>query len=162
MSLEEFKSKVSKLANKFELNEYKYKNQNYNEEELKTEFLNPMFKSLGWDVNNELNLAPQYKEVVFEDSIKVGDKSRAPDYCFRLGGNRIFFLEAKKPYVKIESDKSPAFQTRRYGWSAQLKCSVLSDFEHLAIYETQHKPKQSENASTNLGSETQRPISVFF
>lgn len=147
MSLDEFKSKVSKLANKFELNEYKYKNQNYNEEELKTEFLNPMFKSLGWDVNNELNLAPQYKEVVFEDSIKVGDKSRAPDYCFRLGGNRIFFLEAKKPYVKIESDKSPAFQTRRYGWSAQLKCSVLSDFEHLAIYETQHKPKQSENAS---------------
>lgn len=147
MSLEDFKNKVIELSDKFERNESKYKNQVYNEEELKTEFLNPLFKSLGWDINNEQGNAPQYKEVVFEDSIKVGGKSRAPDYSFRLGGQRIFFLEAKKPYVKIESNKETAFQTRRYGWSAGLKASVLSDFEHLAIYETQRKPKKTENAS---------------
>lgn len=143
---EEGLEEVKRLVDKFELNENQYKNESYNEEQLKTEFLNPFFKALGWDVNNQEDFAPQYKEVVFEDSIKVGNKTKAPDYAFRLGGQRIFFLEAKKPSRDIKNDKDHAFQVRRYGWSAKLKGSVLSDFEELAIYETQTKPESKQNA----------------
>lgn len=112
---EEGLEEVKRLVEKFKLNEDQYKNESYNEEQLKTEFLNPFFKALGWDVNNQEDFAPQYKEVVFEDSIKVGTKTKAPDYAFRLGGQRIFFLEAKKPSRDIKNDKSHAFQVRRYG-----------------------------------------------
>ncbi|MDO5849264.1 MAG: N-6 DNA methylase, partial [Methanobrevibacter sp.] len=144
---EEGLKEAKKLVEKFELNEDLYKNDKYNEEQLKTEFLNPFFKALGWDVNNQQDAAPQFKEVIFEDSIKVGKETKAPDYSFRIGGQRIFFLEAKKPSRDIKNDKDHAFQVRRYGWSAQLKGSILSDFEELAIYETQTKPELNQSAS---------------
>jgi hypothetical protein len=32
----------------------------------------------------------------------VGGVTKAPDYCFRIGGVRKFFLEAKKPAVNIK------------------------------------------------------------
>jgi len=71
----------------------------------------------------------------------------APDYCFRIGGTRKFFLEAKKPAVSIKSDEKPAFQLRRYGWSAKLPLSVLSDFEELAVYDTRIRPYQNDKPS---------------
>ena len=36
---------------------------------LKQEFINPFFKALGWDVDNVFSAAPQYRDVIFEDSI---------------------------------------------------------------------------------------------
>ena len=72
-----------------------------------------MFKALGWDMDNEHGYAEAYKDVVHEDAIKVGEATKAPDYCFRIGGTRKFFLEAKRPSVDIKNDVSPAFQLRR-------------------------------------------------
>jgi len=44
--------------------------------------------------------AEPYREVIHEDAIKIGGRTKAPDYCFRVGGGvRIFFVEAKKPSV---------------------------------------------------------------
>ena len=48
--------------------------------------------------------APQYRDVIFEDSIKVAGGTRAPDYCFTLAGRKMFFVEAKKPSVNIDKD----------------------------------------------------------
>ena len=135
------------LVENFKENEHIYKSSNYDEENTKVEFINPFFKALGWDVYNEKGKAPQYKEVVFEDTIKIDGKAKAPDYSFRLGGQRIFFVEAKKPSVDLKQDRSPAFQVRRYGWSAKLKLCILTDFEELAIYETTTKPERTQNAS---------------
>ena len=94
-----------------------------------------MFKALGWDVDNEYGDAEAYKDVVHEDAIKVGGATKAPDYCFRIGGTRKFFLEAKKPSVNIKDDIAAAFQLRRYAWSAKLPLSILSDFEEFAVYD---------------------------
>lgn len=134
------------LVKKFKQNEHLYTNpQVFDEENTKTEFINPFFKALGWDIYNETNKAPQYKEVVFEDSIKVGGKTKAPDYSFRLGGQRIFFVEAKKPSVDIEKSTSSALQVRRYGWSANLKLCILTDFQELSIYDTTVKPEKNQD-----------------
>jgi len=66
--------------------------------------------------------------VVHEDAIKVGAATKAPDYSFRLGGRRLFFLEAKKPSINLKEDPSPAYQLRRYGWTAKLPLSILTRF----------------------------------
>jgi hypothetical protein len=90
-------------------------------------------------MNNRQGYAEAYKEVIHEDSIKVGADTKAPDYCFRIGGMRKFFLEAKKPSVNVKEDTPPAFQLRRYAWSAKLPLSFLTDFEEFAIYDTRIK-----------------------
>lgn len=135
------------LVENFKENEHIYKSANYDEENTKVEFINPFFEALGWDVNNKSRASPRFKEVVFEDTIKIGGKAKAPDYSFRLGGQRIFFVEAKKPSVNIDTDKNPAYQIRRYGWSAKLPLCILTDFEELAVYETTTRPDKNQNAS---------------
>ena len=74
--------------------------------------------------------------------------TKAPDYSFRIGGTPKFFVEAKKPSVNLKGDISPAFQLRRYGWSAKLSLSVLTDFEELAVYDCRVKPVKTDKAST--------------
>ncbi len=82
-----------------------------------------------------------------EDAIKVGGATKAPDYAFRIGGVRKFFVEAKRPGVDIKNDPEPAYQLRRYAWSAKLPLSILTDFEELAVYDCRIKPNQADKAS---------------
>ena len=126
------------LVGRFENNREAYRSGAYNETQLRREFVDPFFKILGWDVNNEKGYAEAYKDVIHEDSIKVGGLTKAPDYCFRIGGTRKFFVETKKPSVNLKDDISPAFQLRRYAWSAKLPLSILTDFEEFAIYNFRH------------------------
>lgn len=108
-----------------------------------------MWKALDWDVDNTNNYAEQYKDVIHEDAIKVSldAYTKAPDYCFRIGGVRKFFLEAKKPSVDVRNDPEPAFQLGRYAWSAKMPLSVLTDFEELVVYDTRVKPDATDKAS---------------
>ena len=62
----------------------------YNETQLRQEFLNPFFKALGWDVDNTAGFAQAYKDVIHEDAIRISGAVKAPDYCFRIGGTRKF------------------------------------------------------------------------
>jgi len=51
----------------------------YKEEQLRAEFLNPFFESLGWDVANKAGLTEVFKPVIHEESIKVAGATKAPD-----------------------------------------------------------------------------------
>ncbi len=121
----------------------------YNETQLRREFLDPLFglQGLGWDIDNNAGYAEAYKDVIHEDAIKVGGATKAPDYSFRIGGVRKFFLEAKKPSVDIKGDPGPAYQLRRYAWSAKLPLSILSDFEEFAVYDCRIKPAKGDKPS---------------
>lgn len=141
-------AKVIELIERFDRNLDAYKQGRYNETQLRREFIDPFFKALGWDVWNEKGYAEAYKDVVHEDAIKVGGATKAPDYCFRIGGVRKFFLEAKKPSVDIKDSIHPAYQLRRYAWSAKLPLSILTDFEEFAVYDCRVKPLQTDKAST--------------
>ena len=124
-----------------------YKRGRYNETQLRRDFLDPLFRLLGWDVDNSAGYAESFREVVHEDAVKVGGTTKAPDYSFRLGGRRLFFLEAKKPSVFIKEDIAPAYQLRRYAWSAGLQLSILSDFEEFAVYDGSVKPGAKDKPS---------------
>jgi hypothetical protein len=139
---------IKKLIDNFERNIDFYKSNSYNEYQLRQEFIDPLFKALGWDMDNEAGLAPQYRDVIHEASIKIGGYTKAPDYAFSIHGNFKFFLEAKKPAVNVRGDSEPAYQLRRYGWSAKLPISILTDFEEFAIYDCRRRPKRGERAST--------------
>lgn len=139
---------IHQLVQRFEDNLAAYRSGHYNETQLRNEFLNPFFEALGWDVLNKQGYAEAYKDVVHEDALKIGQENRAPDYAFRVGGARKFFVEAKKPSVNIKDDISPAFQLRRYAWSAKLPLSILTDFEEFAVYDCRSRPDRSDKSST--------------
>jgi type I restriction-modification system DNA methylase subunit len=139
---------IHQLVNRFEEHLEAYRSGRYNETQLRREFLDPFFEALGWDVFNRQGYAEAYKDVIHEDSLEVEGATKAPDYAFRIGGQRKFFVEAKKPSVKIETDVHPAFQLRRYAWSAKLPLGILTDFEEFAVYESRSKPDKKDKAST--------------
>jgi hypothetical protein len=138
---------VHKLCETFADHREHFRSGNYNEFQLRKQFLDPFFEALGWDMANSQGLAPQYRDVIHEDAIKIGPHVKAPDYAFTLHGQRKFFLEAKKPSVNIKGDIAPAYQLRRYAWSAKLPLSILSDFEEFAIYDTRIKPAPGDPPS---------------
>jgi len=135
------------LVDRFQMHKDAYKAASYNETQVRREFVDPFFKALGWDIDNEQGYAEAYKDVVHEDALKIGGATKAPDYAFRIGGTRKFFLEAKRPSVNIKDDISPAYQLRRYAWSAKLPLSILTDFEEFAVYDCRVKPTKGDNAS---------------
>jgi len=146
---EEKLKKLNSLIQKFANNIQEYKNPNYNEANLRLEFLNPFFELLGWDVRNEQNFHINYKDVLVEERIDVYGSSKAPDYTFRIGGQTKFYIEAKKPSVDIKGSQDAAFQVKRYGHSAKLSISVLTDFEEFSIYDTRKTPHKNDKPIKN-------------
>ena len=138
---------IRDLVARFHEHQDSYRAETYSEAQLRQEFLNPCFEALGWDIYNRQGYAKAYKDVAHEDSIKIGGATRAPDYCFRIGGSRKFFVEAKKPAVNLRQDVAPAYQLRRYAWSAKLPLSILTDFEELAVYDCRVRPEHNDAAS---------------
>ena len=139
---------ILELVERFDRQRDAYRSGDYNEARLRREFLDPFFGELGWDMDNRRGYAESYKDVIHEDSIKDGAGTKAPDYCFRIGSTRKFFVEAKKPAVNIKDDISPAYQLRRYAWTAKLPVSLLTDFEEFAIYDCRVRPHLDDKAST--------------
>jgi transcriptional regulator of met regulon len=139
---------VQELVARFDRNLESYRNQGYNETQLRREFIDPFFEALGWDVVNKSGKAEAYKDVIHEDAISVGGFMKAPDYCFRIGGTRKFFLEAKKPSINLKEDTHPAYQLRRYAWSAKLPLSILTDFEEFAVYDCRTRPVATDKPAT--------------
>lgn len=135
--------KLNDLANRFQKNlaYYKETRNNYNEHSCRIEYIDPLLKILGWDVANERGLAPQYREVIAENYSTSTDR---PDYTMTLRGVAKFFVEAKKPAVDITRASDPAFQIRKYGWNANHRIAVLTNFEYLAIYDTCYVPKEED------------------
>jgi hypothetical protein len=140
--------KIAGLIERFSEQYESYKKADYNETLTRRDFIDPFFKALGWDVDNEQGYAEAYREVIHEDRVKIGHATKAPDYSFRLpGGKRLFFVEAKKPSVVVKDDIYPAYQVRRYGWSAKLPISIITDFEEFAVYDCIKKPNPTDKAS---------------
>ncbi|MBI4648198.1 MAG: N-6 DNA methylase [Bacteroidia bacterium] len=149
MTKEEAYNKISELVARFEEQYESYQKADYNETLTRRDFIDPFFKALGWDIDNEQGYAESYREVIHEDKVRVGGATKAPDYSFRLAGSkRLFFVEAKKPSVLVKEEISPAYQIRRYGWSAKLPVSIITDFEEFAVYDCTKKPRPTDKAST--------------
>jgi hypothetical protein len=143
---------IKQLIEKYLADRKHYLTNKYNETLLRSDFLDPFFELLGWDIKNNAGKTTNEREVILEEALKANasEHSKKPDYTFRLFSERKFFLEAKKPCVAIEGNNETAKQLRRYGFTAKLKISVLSNFEYLIIYDTSVKVDEAESYNKAL------------
>lgn len=149
ISKEHAYQQIKQLVERFAEQIDSYKSVEYNETLTRRDFIDPFFKALGWDIDNSEGNAEAYREVIHEDKVKIGKATKAPDYSFRLsGGKRLFFVEAKKPSIDVKGNITVAYQIRRYGWSAKLAVSIISDFEEFAVYDCTKKPNPTDKSST--------------
>lgn len=137
---------VADLVKRFKRNEADHLLPAYNETQARTEFITPLLEAFGWDVHNRAGLPVAFREVIEEAAVEVGEErlTKKPDYELRLARQRKLFVEAKKPSVRIDRDRSPAFQTRRYGYSASLPISIVTNFHQLAVYDCRPIPSETD------------------
>ncbi len=147
VTTEEAKERIAELVQVFKENFNQYKLPSYKEARVRIEFIDKFFKALGWDINNDQGFSEQFKEVVNEDAVKIKGNTKAPDYAFRVGGRRIFFVEAKKPSVSLKDNPEAAYQLRRYAWNTRIPISILTDFEEFIVYDCRVKPHEKDNSS---------------
>ncbi|KAA1189343.1 Eco57I restriction-modification methylase domain-containing protein [Photorhabdus heterorhabditis] len=142
---------LQRLVDRYEGDLALHRSPTYNETQLRTDFLDQLFVILGWDITNSSGKPTNEREVLVEEGLKVkaGENTKKPDYTFRLFSERKFFVEAKKPSVHVETDPEPAKQLRRYGFTAKLKISVLSNFEYTAIYDCSNQVKEADTATNS-------------
>lgn len=144
------KEELAALVKRFEEGFQEFSKTTYNEAQLRIDFLNPLLRTFGWDVDNVAGRSAQFRNVLQEESIDVEEEGatakKNPDYTLQIDGNRKAFLEAKKVSVDVLQSKAAAFQTRRYGWSASLGISILTNFEYLVVYDCRYQPDETEEA----------------
>ena len=140
---------IHQLVQQFAENRAEYRSPRYNEAQLRHEFLDKFFEALGWDVYNRLGYSLDSRDVIVEDSVEIEGHSKNPDYAFKIGRERKFYVEAKKPNVDIKFDYDPAFQLRRYAWNQHLALSVLTDFEEFSLYDCREKPAVGVSPATS-------------
>ena len=106
------REKLHSLVHKYEQDRDFYRTAKFNETLLRSDFLDPFFELLGWDIKNAMGKRTGEREVLLEEPLKADAAShtKKPDYTFRLYGERKFFVEAKKPCVDITKDDTPARQ----------------------------------------------------
>ena len=107
----------------------------YNEEMTKKDFILPLFRALGWNVEDSL-------EVTAEEKVS----KRRVDYGFRINGIPKFFLEAKKLKEDVD-DPEYIKQAINYAWHKSCTWAVLTNFKTVRIFNAEIKnpnPLQSE------------------
>jgi type I restriction-modification system DNA methylase subunit len=130
------KKVIQELVDRFASNQSEYESSGYLESQLRTDFIDELFKALDWDLVNKNRLSRLQREVLVEK----GDTKGRPDYSFRINGEDRFFVEAKAP--SRGTDKSEdIFQAKRYGWNTRkVNIVVLTDFKSFRVFDTSLKP----------------------
>ncbi|MDO8731454.1 MAG: type I restriction endonuclease [Actinomycetota bacterium] len=142
---------VERLVAKFKADEAHYADQSgvYKESDTRSEFVDPLLRALGWDVENLAGITPALKDVRREESQEQEDAStKFPDYTLCIGGVRVLFLEAKKPSVDVTSHMESIRQARRYGYSGSHPIAILTNFRDLVVYDTTFPVQVGDLAAT--------------
>jgi type I restriction-modification system DNA methylase subunit len=127
MDKEQAREQIKKLVEKYGILAQEKRISKYNEEMTKKDFILPLFRALGWDVENSA-------EVSAEEKISKG----RVDYSFRINGIPKFFLEAKAMKVDLNDPKFIE-QAINYSWLKGCTWAVLTDFEEVKIYNAEWK-----------------------
>ncbi len=131
------KERIKELLEKYNRVVNENRVSKYNEEMTKKDFILPLFRCLGWDIENS-------NEVTAEEKIS---KKRV-DYSFRINGIPKFFLEAKSLREQLDKDNYRFYkQAVEYSWYKGCTWAVLTDFEHMRILNAEVKstnPLQSQ------------------
>ena len=98
-----------------------------NEMQTRLGYILPMFRALGWNINNINEVSP-------EEKVSRG----WVDFSFRLGNVPRFFLETKKVHEDL-TDPRWVKQAIDYAWTKSVTWALLSDFEGLRVFNAEWK-----------------------
>ena len=144
------KEKLKILVEKYHLFKTQGRLDFSSEETIRT-WINELLHIFEWDVMDTSQILQEkvLSKEEREKLEKIGSSSTRPDYTFRIGNQKIAFLDAKSIAVNIETSITSAFQIKSYGWSILAPCSFLTNFEEFAIYDCTYIPNKEQNS--NLG-----------
>lgn len=99
----------------------------YNETATRTDFIDPLFEALGWNMHDNA-------EVAREDRVR---RRKRVDYAFKTRGVTRFLLEAKRPRVSLD-ESDTIRQATDYAWNQGVDWVVLCNFEGLRVFYASH------------------------
>jgi hypothetical protein len=135
-SRQQLQTQLAVLVDKFYQHHDEYLRADYSEAQARTDFINPFFEALGWDVRNVRGLSRQQRDVMVEQ----GETHGRVDYVFRVDGRDVFYVEAKAPHVPLER-VDVVMQAKSYAWhSRDVFVSAVTDFEEFRLYDATAKP----------------------
>ncbi len=141
-TLDESSALVAVLAEDFRANEKSYLSPEYQEAEVRKDFIDKLLIALGWDVNHDVQKNPFQQEVKVERTVTVATAQKRADYALALAPNfdvPVLYVEAKKPAGDIATADN-YFQAIRYAYQKSHPIAVLTDFEQLHILDARFKP----------------------
>ncbi len=124
---EKIKQEIRKLVEKYNKIVEEKRVSKYNEEMTKKDFILPLFRALGWNIEDS-------NEVTAEETIS----RKRVDYGFRINGIPKFFLEAKAIKENLDNPKFIE-QAINYAWHKGCTWAVLTDFESVKIFNAEWK-----------------------
>jgi hypothetical protein len=142
VTFESFQAELAHLVSRFDREHAHFTNPDYNEAMVREDFLNPFFRSLGWDVGNAKGLIHTEREVDIEVRTALSGRQTRADYVFRVARVERFTCEAKKPAETLHAGH--IYQAKRDAFARGIPLAVLSDFEDLNIYIVGARPRLSE------------------
>jgi len=149
---EECFAAVQELVDRYQANEGRYESPEYQEAEVRKDFIDKLLIVLGWDVNHDVQTNPYEQEVKVEPPVQVGGSQRRADYAFYLAPSfrePKFFVEAKKPSSELATPDN-CFQAIRYGWNGQTALGVLTNFKQFLILDCRYKPDIAHSADRDI------------
>jgi hypothetical protein len=99
------------------------------EETIRT-WINELLAIFDWNVMDTSQIL-QEKVLSKEEKERleaIESTSTRPDYTFKIGNQKLTFLDAKAVSVNIQRSNSSAFQIKSYGWSILAPCAFLTNF----------------------------------
>ena len=141
MNRETMKTQLQILIERYNRTTRLETKENVSEETIRT-WLNEFLGLFGWDVQNTHEVLQErcLRGTAGERLREIRSPHRKPDYILVNGSNIKSFLDAKAPTVDIINDQQVAYQIRSYGWSAQVPCAFVSNFESFVIFDTRMSP----------------------
>jgi len=128
---EEAKEKIKKLIDEF-LVYQKEEINNKSENQIKSEFIDPLFEALGWDMR---------KDAEREERVLKGKA----DYILRIGNQDKCVIEAKKVSVRLSEEEGR--QVVSYAHHKNIKFAILTNFKQIRVY---HALSNIKNIDSNL------------
>ncbi len=139
MDKEKVKQEIKHLIEKYNKVVESGKLKSYNEEMTKKDFILPLFRALGWNIEDS-------NEVTAEEKIS----RKRVDYGFRINGIQKFFLEAKSLRDDLDNLKFVE-QAINYSWHKGCTWAILTNFKEIKIYNAEWKtanPLQAQFGQT--------------
>lgn len=124
--------KISSLIIQFK----KYENKNISPSTLKTKFIKPFFRTLGWEFSSDKKNTYSFPEVINLSKIS----SDSPDYLFKANNNCKFYVSVFENHTTQNDSTSAINKLHKFCWNANLPIGVLTNFKRLNVYNCCNKP----------------------